>query len=186
MSGLSFWEMLKRSFAEWNRHNAQRLGAALAFYTILSLAPMLVLVVAITGFVFSKATVQAEIVSRVSSMIGPSGADTVKSMLHSAQNPTAGIISSIIGIVVLLFGASGVLVALRSTLDIIWGVESAESSGGLMGMIRERLASFAMVLGLGFLLLLSFAVSTFLGAVGNTLPGYCLYPNPCCTPSILL
>src|SRR5436305_3467120 len=103
MSRRSIWELLKRSFAEWNRHEAPRLGAALAFYTILSLAPLLMVVVAIAGFAFGKARVQTEIVSQITALVGKQGADSVRAMLQNAHNPTSGLISSILGFGFLLF-----------------------------------------------------------------------------------
>ena len=171
------WQILKRSFAEWNRHEAPRLGAALAFYTILSMAPLLIVVVAIAGFVFGKAMVQKEILTQITALVGQSGEAAVRAMLTSAHNPAAGVVSSVLGVVVLLFGASGVFTELRSTLNIIFDAEAAESKGGLMGMVRERLFSFGMVLAVGFLLLVSLVVSSFLAALGRYSSGILPLPE---------
>jgi membrane protein len=171
------WQILKRSFAEWNGHEAPRLGAALAFYTILSMAPLLIVVVAIAGFVFGKATVQKEILTQITALVGQSGEAAVRAMLTSAHNPAAGVVSSVLGVVVLLFGASGVFTELRSTLNIIFDAKAAESKGGLMGMVRERLFSFGMVLAVGFLLLVSLVISTLLGAFGRYSSGILPLPE---------
>ena len=167
--------ILKTTFSTWNRHEAPRLGAALAFYTILSLSPLIILVVALASLIFSRSTAQAQILSQVQGMIGPVGGKAVESMLANSQKPAAGILGTIVGLVSLYFGASGVFAELRSALNLIWDVKPEETSG-IVGLLRERFFSFGMVLSIGFLLLVSLVLSTVLAAAGKFFGG--LLPIP--------
>jgi membrane protein len=167
--------LLKETFSAWNTHEAPRLGAALAFYTILSLSPLVIIVVALAGLIFSRSTAQAHILSQVQGMIGSEGAKAVAAMLANAQRPAAGVLGSVVGILSLLFGASGVFTELRSALNLIWEVK-AEQTSGVLALLRERFFSFGMVLSIGFLLLVSLVVSTVLAAVGKFFGG--LLPIP--------
>lgn len=170
-----FVSILKTTFAAWNKHEAPRLGASLAFYTILSLSPLVIIVVAVGGFIFSRSTAQTHMLSEVQGMIGPDGGKAVESMLANAQKPAAGILGTIVGVLSLLFGASGVFTELRSALNLIWEVKPEETSG-VVALLRERFFSFGMVLSIGFLLLVSLVVSTVLAAVGKFFGG--LLPVP--------
>jgi membrane protein len=169
--------ILKATFTAWNRHEAPRLGAALAFYTILSLSPLVIIVVALAGLIFSRSTAQAHILSQVQGMIGQDGGKAVESMLANAQKPAAGILGTIVGILSLLFGASGVFTELRSALNLIWEVKPDETSG-VVALLRERFFSFGMVLSIGFLLLVSLVVSTVLAAIGKFFGGLLPIPSP--------
>jgi membrane protein len=175
MSAKDLLSIFKITFASWNKHEAPRLGAALAFYTILSLSPLVIIVVALGGLIFSRSTAQTHILSEVQGMIGPDGGKAVASMLANAQKPAAGIIGTIVGLLSLLFGASGVFTELRSALNLIWEVKPEETSG-IVGLVRERFFSFGMVLSIGFLLLVSLVLSTVLAAVGKFFGG--LLPVP--------
>ncbi|HLK63125.1 MAG TPA: YihY/virulence factor BrkB family protein [Bryobacteraceae bacterium] len=172
----SMMTLVKRAYSQWNLHEVPRLGAALAFYTVLSLAPLLIVVVSIAGIVFGKTHVQTEILTQVTALIGNEGAAAVRAMLENAHRPTSGAIATGIGILTLLFGASGVFGELRSSLDKIWEVTAASSKGGLIGMVRERLFSFGMVLAVGFLLLVSLVISAVIAALGKSFSG--LLPLP--------
>jgi membrane protein len=169
--------ILKTTFAAWNKHEAPRLGAALAFYTILSLSPLVIIVVALAGVIFSRSTAQAHILSQVQGMIGVEGGKAMESMLANAQKPAAGILGTIVGLLSLLFGASGVFTELRSALNLIWEVNPEETSG-VVALLRERFFSFGMVLSIGFLLLVSLVVSTVLAAVGKFFGGLLPIPSP--------
>jgi membrane protein len=116
MSAKDLVSILKTTFVAWNEHEAPRLGAALAFYTILSLSPLVIIVVALGALIFSRSTAQAHILSQVQGMIGPEGGKAVESMLANTQKPAAGILGTVIGRLSLLFGASGVFAELRSPL----------------------------------------------------------------------
>lgn len=121
--------LLKRTYNNWNDHNAPRLGASVAFYTLLSFAPLLVLTVAVIALVFDRHTAQTGLIDQARQMIGDRGADTVKSLLANAQKPSSGLLASVIGFVMLLFGASGVFTELRDALNIIWDVQPQNESG---------------------------------------------------------
>jgi membrane protein len=175
MSSRDFLSIIKATFAAWNRHEAPRLGAALAFYTILSLSPLVIIVVALAGLIFSRSTAQAHMLSQVQAMIGPEGGKAVEAMLASAQKPAAGILGSMVGLLSLLFGASGVFAELRSALNLIWEV-NPEQTSGFVALLRERFFSFGMVLSIGFLLLVSLVVSAALAALGKFFGG--LLPIP--------
>jgi membrane protein len=177
MSAKTLLQILRTTFANWNRHEAPRLGAALAFYTILSLSPLVIIVVALGGLIFSRSTAQAHILSQVQGMIGPDGGRAVESMLANAQRPAAGILGTIVGLLSLLFGASGVFTELRSALNLIWEV-TPEKTSGVVGLLRERFFSFGMVLSIGFLLLVSLVVSTVLAAIGKFFGGLLPVPSP--------
>jgi membrane protein len=167
--------ILKTTIASWNKHEAPRLGAALAFYTILSMSPLVILLVAIAGLVLSHSTVQNDILSEVHDMVGPQGAKAVAAMLANTQRPAAGIFGAIVGVLSLLFGASGVFGELRSALNKIWEVEPKEASE-IWLVLRERVLSFGMVLSIGFLLMVSLILSTALAAISKFFSG--LLPVP--------
>ena len=158
--------LLKKTYSNWSDHNAPRLGASVAFYTLLSFAPLLVLTVAVLALVFDQKTAQNGLVDQARQMIGNRGADTVTSLLAAAHKPSTGIFSSIIAFVTLLFGASGVFVELRDALNIIWDAKPKDASG-FMGMLKQRLFSFGMVLSVGFLLLVSLLISAGLAVLGK-------------------
>ncbi len=164
------WSLLRQTMSAWSEHEAPRQGAALAFYTILSLAPLVILVISMVAFVFGHTEAENQLLSQVESMVGQQGSDTVKEMLKQAQKPASGIVASIIGIITLLIGASGVFGELQSALNKIWNVRTANGSGA-WGVIQERFFSFGMVLAVGFLLLVSLVISTALAAVGKFFGG---------------
>jgi len=164
--GHAVWVLLKSSFANWFNANTPRLGAALAYYTVLSLAPLLIVVVGIAGMVFGRQAAEGQIVWQIEGLVGHRAAEAVQGMVRQAFAPEAGLVAAIVGVVVLLFGASGVFMELRGSLNTVWGVET---SGSLWALIRERFFSFAMVLAIGFLLLVSLVVSTALAAAGKFL-----------------
>jgi membrane protein len=162
--------LLKRSYADWNEDNAPRLGAALAFYTILSISPLVILVVAIVSLVLGRSSAQSHLLDQVQSLVGMDGRNAVQSMLASGQKASSGIVATLIGLGTLLFGASGVFGELRSALNTIWEAKPP-ATPGVWGMLRERLFSFGMVFSVGFVLLVSLVASTVLAAVGKFFSG---------------
>lgn len=142
------------------------MGAALAFYTILSMAPLVILVVAVVALVFGHSAAQDQILGEVRNLIGPEGAIAVKTTIQHAQEPSAGLFASGLGILTLFFGASGVFLELRSALNTIWEVPPAETLG-IGALIKQRFFSFGMVLAIGFLLLVSLVLSAALAAAGQ-------------------
>lgn len=163
---MSFSAIIRSTFASWSDHEAPRLGAALAFYTILSLAPLMILIVALAAFVFGFPSAQSQILMKVQSMLGQQGAEAVKAMIEQAQKPSDSITASVLGMIMLLFGASGVFEELRSALNKIWNVQPVQS-GHIAALLRERFFSFGMVLAIGLLLLVSLLFSAGLAALGN-------------------
>ena len=159
--------LLKTTFSQWRKRDAPRMGASLAFYTILSLAPLMIIVVAICGLLFGTDKAEAQILDQFRQMIGDDGARTVETVLQSARKPSTGILASLVGLFTLLWGASGVLVELRSALDTLWDAEIKKRGRGIWGFIKGKLLSFGMVLALGFLLLVSLALSAALSAFGG-------------------
>ncbi len=170
----SGFAMLKEAAVDWNDDNAPRLGAALSYYTVFSLAPLLLITISIAGLVFGQDAAQGRIVSQIDGLLGKEGALAVEAILENARKPAAGILATLAGVVTLLFGATGVFNELRSSLNTVWEVETP-SSGGLFGMVRARFVSFTMVLGIGFLLLVSLALSAGLAAVDVSLNA--LFPS---------
>ena len=167
--------MLRQSFQDWNEDNAPRLGAALAFYTILSISPMVILVVAIVSLVFDRARAQDHLLSQVQSLVGPDGRAAVQSMLASGQKASSGILATLIGLGTLIFGASGVFGELRSALNTIWEVKPRVGSG-ISALLKERIFSFGMVISVGFVLLVSLLASAGLAAMTKFFNG--LLPIP--------
>ncbi len=161
------WRLLKETFAEWNQDKAERLAAALAYYTMFSLAPLLVIVIAIAGLVFGQEAARGNIVGQIQGLVGREGAQFIQAAIQNASKPkSGGTIASIISVVVLLFGASWVFGALQDALNTIWEVQP-KPGRGVITIIRTRFLSFAMILGIGFLLLVSLVVSAALAAVFN-------------------
>ncbi len=150
--------LLRTTASKWSAYNAPRLGAALAYYTLLSIAPLLILIVAICGLVFNRTTAEQDLLRQVRDLAGYSGAETVRMLIGDARRGRTGVLATCIGIVTLLFGASGVFMELRNSLNTIWGATPRESSMW-RDMIWQRLVSFGMVLALGFLLLVSLILS---------------------------
>jgi len=170
--------LLSDSFDAWSRHKAPRLGAALAFYTLLSLTPLLLVAVAIVGLVFGHTAAQHDIVQQVQTLVGTQGAKATEALLEGSQNTAHGVLATVIGLLTLLFGASAVMMELRDALNTIWEVPTPTLEGmkKVTGYIKERLFSFAMVLSIGFLLVVSLAVSTWIAALGvlssSIIPAY--------------
>ncbi len=161
MNRTTVFDLIKKSAAKWSDRDAPRLGAALAFYTLLSLAPLVILVVALCGFFLSRSTAEQELLGQARQLVGYSGANTLRSLVDNAQQIRSGLLASCIAIITLIFGASGVFVELRDSLNTIWDAPAV--AGGIRGFVVRRLATFGMVLALGFLLLVSLLISAALG-----------------------
>jgi membrane protein len=172
--GRLVWSILKDTGRDWSDDSAARLAAALAYYTLLSIAPLLVIAVAVAGLAFGEDAARGQIAQQIGSVVGAQAADAIEAIAKNAHSPASGIVSTIIGVVVLLFGASGVFGELQSSLNAVWEVEP-KSGSGLVGLIKERFVSFTMVLGVAFLLLVSLLVSAAIAALGHflssSLPG---------------
>jgi membrane protein len=156
-------DLLKRAATKWSDHNAPRLGAALAFYTLLSLAPLAILVVAMGGVFLSRSTAEHDLFTQIQHLVGYAGAKEVQSIVDSTAQKKSGLIASGIAVITLFFGASGVFVELRDALNTIW--ESPPSVSGVRTFVLRRLFCFGMVLALGFLLVVSLLVSAVIGVL---------------------
>jgi membrane protein len=151
--------------------NAPKLGAALAFYTMLSIAPLIVVSIAIAGLVLGDEAAHGQIFAQLYAFIGPRSAATLQDLVQNASKPASGITATAVGLFVLIFAASGVFGELRDSLNTVWKVKPA-GDNGLIGLIKYRFASFAMVLGTGFLLLVSLILGAAIAAMGKFFTGY--------------
>src|SRR4030088_638933 len=162
----AIWTLMCDAADGWLIHRASSTGAALAFYTIFSLAPVLILSIAIAGFFFGEAAARGEIVYQIGGLVGPQGAELVQSVLQNASRRDAGLIATIFSIVTLILGANTALAELKSGLDQIWDVPPDRRTG-FWYYVRTRLLSVGMILALGFLLLVSLVLSAALAALAR-------------------
>lgn len=161
------YEMARDTFTEYGKDRCPRLGAALAFYTLLSLAPLLLVVIGITGLVLGDAeSAREQVVTQFRDLSGQQGAEAVGVMLDNTKSPAGGVLSTVVGVVVLVVGATGVFIQLQDALNTVWNVPERKAKGlGVWAMIRDHLLSFAAVCGLGFLLLVSLALGAGLSGL---------------------
>lgn len=175
MKATHFIELCKTSASAWVDDYAPSMGAAISYYTIFSMAPLLVIVIAIAGALFGREAAQGQIVAEIAGLVGRDGASAVEALLRSASAPERGLVAGSISVVVLLVGATSVFAELQSALDRIWHVPDKEKPSGLWAVLRARLLSFGLILGLAFLLIVSLMVSALLAAFdtwfGALLPG---------------
>ena len=172
MSIKDLWPLLKEAVSEFGEDNASRLGAALAYYTVFSLAPLLVIVLFVIGLLWGGQAegARAEIVGQVQELAGDDGADLIRTMLENTQPGAGGIVATVLSVVALIFGATGVFAQLQGALNQIWDVRPIPGQG-LKGFAKTRLLSFGMVLAVGFLLLVSLVISALLSAIDSLLTG---------------
>ncbi|PZV09209.1 MAG: ribonuclease BN [Leptolyngbya sp.] len=170
------WRLLKQAFQEWNQDQASQLAAALAYYTLFSLAPLLILAIAIASLFFDNGAVRGQLMGQVESLMGGASAEFVRTVLDNANRPgeSSGWVASAISVVLLLVGATGVLSQLQLSLNTIWNLE-ARPGIGLIAQLRKRLLSLGMVIVIGFLLLVSLIASSiisgFSGYLNTLIPG---------------
>ncbi|MBD2745601.1 YihY/virulence factor BrkB family protein [Microvirga sp. BT688] len=162
------WQLLKVAFAGWWNDRAMSLGASIAFFTVFSLAPMLLAAIAVAGLAFGREAAQGAIVAELGGMIGTNEASALEAMIASASNVGSGIVGMTIGIFTFLLLVTGAVVELQDNLNIIWKAKPP-ASYGVMSFVRTRLISLALVLGIGFLLLVSLVIDTGVTAVGSYL-----------------
>jgi membrane protein len=161
--------LLKATAREWYGDKALRLSAAMAYYSIFSIAPLLVIALSIAGLVFGPDAVRGHLDEQLSSIMSPQAAESLQSMVQSASRPSDSITGAVIGFAVLLVGASGVFGQLKDALNTIWEVQEKPGRSGVMNFLRQRLLSFGMVLVIGFLLLTSLVLTTALTAFNDYL-----------------
>lgn len=162
------FELFKQTVREWSEDKVPRLGAALAFYSVFALAPLLLIVIAVVGFVFGRDAAQRHIVAQIASIVGLETGQAIERILESASRPESSTFAVVIGVIVLLFGASGVFAQLQDALNTIWEV-APRPGRGWKGLLRDRFLSLTMVLGVGFLLLVSLVISAGISAMAGAL-----------------
>jgi membrane protein len=170
----TMFSLVKESVSQWQEDKASRMAAALAYYTVFSLAPLLVIAVAIAGFFLDRqAAARQEILAQIEDVVGSQGREATRTLIENASRPGQGILATVIGVVTLLLGASGAFGQLQDALNKVWKVKPAPDQG-MTGMVQKRLLAFAMVLGTGLLLLASLVISTGISAArsfaGDLLP----------------
>ena len=158
-------EIVQATGAGWVADYAQSMGAALAFYTLFSIAPLLLIVISIAGLVFGDEAARGEIFGQLQHMLGATGALAVQGLLESVRKPAESVTASATGVVLLLIGATSVFGELQDALDRIWRAPVRAPSAGLWTIMRARLLSFGMILGIGFLLIVSLVASAALAAL---------------------
>lgn len=161
-------DLLKTTFSEWQEDKVPVLAAALAYYTIFSLAPLLIIVIAVLGIYFGQGQAETELVGQLQNLFGQNVAETLQTMIESRAQSGGNVLASVVGVIILLVGATGVFTQLQSALNQIWGVEPDPKSG-IWNLIRVRLLSLGMILVIGFLLLVSLVLSAVLSAFGGML-----------------
>src|SRR5207302_1495032 len=155
LSAKAALDLLKQTSSAWSEDYAPSIGAALSYYTLFSIAPLLLIVIAVAGLVFGAEAARGEIFGQLAGLIGADGAKAVEGMLQAADRPTQGMVATIVGVLTLLLGATTVFGELQNALDRIWRAPAREKSKGWWNLLRTRLLSFGMVLGIAFLLTVS-------------------------------
>jgi membrane protein len=172
MNFKSIGSLIKATFQEWSQDKATRMAAALAYFTIFSMAPILIIVIAVVGlFIGDDMVVRQQILAQVEDTVGAQAAGTVGTIIDQIAQPESSIWATIIGVGALLLGATGVVIQLQDSLNTIWEVKPREDRG-VKGIIRDRVLSFAMILGLAFILLVALVINTFLSVAVGFLNGF--------------
>ena len=159
------WRLITMTFKEWQEDNAARKAASLAYYTVFSIAPLLIIAIAVAGLALGQEAATGQIVGQIRNLIGEDGAELINNMIKSASQPTTSIVATVIGIVTLMIGATGVFGELQTALNEIWDVKPKTDQNGLLVLARTRFLSLAMVFGIGFLLLVSLVLSAVLAGI---------------------
>lgn len=169
------WQLLKSTVSKFTDDECMSLSGALAFYTMFSLPPILIIVIMLVGMLVGSHTAQSQLEQQITQLVGPGAAQQIHEMVKNQSQLGSGVVPSIIGLIVLLFGATGVVVQLQTSLNKIWEVEPDPNQGGVKNFMMKRILSVGMILGIAFLLLVSLVVSTALtalsGYLATLLPG---------------
>jgi len=164
-----WWSLLKRMSKSWLDDYVPSMGAALAYYTMFSLAPLLLIVISVAGLVFGQDAARGEIQMQLSSLMGDRGAGAIQDLLASVDQPAQGMAATVLGVVLLFIGATTVFGELQDSLDRIWRVPMRTKTNGWLALVRARLLSFGLILAIGFLLIVSLVVSAALAIMGKWL-----------------
>jgi len=168
---MRWWIILKEAALSWSRHKDSRQGAALAYYSVFSIGPVIVIAIAVAALFFGREAVNGQVAGAIKGMLGDTGANAVQAMLADADRPRQGLFATILGIGTLVFAAVGVVVQLKDALNTVWEVKESEA-GGMWQFLRSYVASFAAVLALGFLLLTSMTVTALVAAFSQMVSAY--------------
>jgi membrane protein len=171
------WRVLRGSVDAWLDHNASSLGAALAYYTLFSIAPILVIAVAVAGYAFGSQAAESQVLAQMQALIGDAGADAVRGLLASAQRSQARGLAAAFSVGTLIVGATSVFGELQKTLDQIWGAPVRDKTVAWWRLLRSRLLSVGLILGVGFLLMVSLLASAALAGLGAWLQSFMVHWN---------
>jgi membrane protein len=171
----SLWEVLRETFAEWSKDNAPVLGAALAFYTLFSLAPLLIILTVVAGYFLGQEAVQADLLSRLSEYVGHENALNLMQVIQSTYKPGSTVYATVIAVLLMLFGSSSVFLMLKHALNNMWGL--TRPANGFLSLVLDRLKSFLVVLSIGFLLFLSMVLKSLLTAFYDTVSRFLVVPE---------
>lgn len=163
--------ILKKSVSEWIDDYAPSMGAAIAYYTVFSIAPLLVIVIAVAGYVFGEEAVRGSLHGQISGLVGADGATAIEGLIRSAREPAEGLVASGLSITLLIIGATTVFAEIQSAMDRLWHVPERSRPSGVWGLLRARFLSFGLILGLAFLLTASLVVSAAVAAAGAYFSG---------------
>lgn len=172
LSPKQFLHLAKCSVQAWNDDRASSMGAAIAFYTVFSIAPLLIIVIAVAGSIWGEDAIRGEVIRQLGGLLGTEAAQSVQSLIRSADKPAQGAAASVVSVVILLIGATRVFAELQSALDRIWKTPALQHTSGWWRVIRARLLSLGLVLGLSFLLLVSLIIGTALAVFGSWFSGF--------------
>ena len=168
---MGVWSFTQETYNEWSEDRAPRMGAALAYYTVFSLAPMLVIAIGVAGIFFGQRTVEGQLMAEIRNLLGPEGADAIRAMIeNAARQRSSGVLAAGMGIAALIFGATGAFGELQDALNQIWNVQP--KTRGPIGILKHRFLSFTLVVGIGFLLLVSLVISAALTAATTVFGHY--------------
>ena len=166
------WSLTKESVSAWSNDYAPSMGAAISYYTLFSIAPLLIIVISVAGLLFGPDAVRTGVFDQLHALMGEEGAEAVEEMVTNASEPTTGGIATIISILGLAIGATTVFNEIQSDLDRIWRAPAAEQSSGIWNLLRTRLLSFGMILGVAFLLAVSLVLSAIISTLGKWWDGW--------------
>jgi membrane protein len=162
-----WWRLVKQAGAAWIDDYAPSMGAALSYYSVFSMAPLLLIVIAVAGLVFGEEAVRGEVFGQLQSVLGPDAAKAIEGLLATVRKPAEGLFATLVGLLVLFIGATTVFAELQDALDRSWRAPARDRSGGIWALIRARMLSFGMILGIAFLLMVSLVLSAAVAALGK-------------------
>ena len=161
------WQLARRAFAAWSDDYAPSMGAALSYYALFSIAPLILIVVGVVGFFFGDDAVRGELYGQIAGMVGAEGAKAIEALVANASKPESGVLAMATGTLLLIMGASTVFGELQNALDRIWRAPERKEGSSWFSLIRARLLSFGMILAIAFLLMVSLVLSALVSALGE-------------------